>query len=106
MWIGRITEGIVMTYSPSSIENRGINAVEVAGIKQLIKDWCGLDIHLIEGGPSITDPCGIIDKYISFRDKNGNNAVAFGITDGRIVSIYCNQDGNNGKKPMWEVKQL
>ena len=94
-----------MAYTPANIENKGISAVEVAGIKQLIKEWCGLTINLIEGGPSISDPCGIIEKYISFRDSSdGSTAIAFGITDGRIVSLYCSKDGNDGKNPIWTLK--
>ena len=49
-----------------------LSAVELAGIKSLIKKWCGLDINLIDAGPSCNDPCGLVRQYISFRDTHGN----------------------------------
>lgn len=51
---------------------RPLTAVELAGIKSLIKDWCGLDINLIDAGPSVNDPMGLVRQYISFRDAFGN----------------------------------
>jgi hypothetical protein len=58
-----------------------MTAVELAGIKVLIKEWCGLDINLIDAGPSVNDPMGLVRQYISFRDPTHNEALAIKITD-------------------------
>ena len=77
-----------MAYSPSGhgCGNVHISAIELEGIKSLIKKWSGLDIHLIEAGPSVNDPCGEIDRYISFRNEHGDG-VAIGVTPDHIMKV-------------------
>ena len=70
----------------SEVVTLNMTPVEIAGIKHLIKNWCGLDINLVDGGPSVVDPCGDYIKYISFRDRHGN-AIALRITSNGEVEL-------------------
>jgi hypothetical protein len=64
-----------------------VTEVQLAGIKALIKDWCGLTINLVNGGPSVADPIGEYAHYISFRDSS-NYAIAIGVNcEGHIVLL-------------------
>jgi hypothetical protein len=80
-----------MAYAPSSTAyHGGLTEVEAAGIKALIRRWSGVDIHLIDAGPCVSDPIGDNAHYISIRDHKGN-AVAVGLaSDGTILKVQEN----------------
>jgi hypothetical protein len=86
-----------MVYSPVGLAcgPKRLSLIEMTGIKSLIKAWCGLDINLVEGGPSVVDPCGEYVNYISFRDGY-NNAIAIRVcADGKMELIPVKEKSNN-----------
>lgn len=68
------------------------SAIEMQGIKAIIKEWSGLDINLVNGGPSVSDPMGIHAGYISFRDSRGTGYYLAFDEEGKINKALGHSD--------------
>lgn len=44
-------------------------------------------INVVQGGPSIADPMGLVKHYVSFRDKRHNGFYLAVAEDGCIVEV-------------------
>jgi hypothetical protein len=71
-----------------------LTVIEKEGVESFLKKWSGLDVKLIVGGPSLSDPMGLCDGYISFRDSR-KTAVSVGFDGFGINKLY--QSGVKGE---------
>ena len=64
----------------------GLDAVRYAAA--FIGQKLGVNISIVLGGPSCSDPCGEVAAYIGFRDKHGS-AIAISVDhQGRIALAH------------------
>jgi len=86
-----------MPYTPAEIST---NLIAIQSTLDRLRDFLGIkDVQIVKGGPSIVDPCGMIDTYIAFK-ANNDTGFWFGVGEGgRIVEAGAHINGQEVRFP-------